>query len=46
VERGPIHVDSDLVSDHPITAAELDAIEQLLGCDLQALLTEMATHRG
>jgi hypothetical protein len=46
VERGPIHIESDLVGDHPITAAELDAIEQLLGRDLQVLLTEMATHRS
>jgi hypothetical protein len=34
----PVEVDSELASDRSVTEAELDAIEQLLGPELVALL--------
>ena len=40
VEPLAIEVESDLAGSHPVTEAELDAIEQLLGSDLLELLAD------
>lgn len=40
LEPQPIHVESDLACELPVSGAELDAIEQLLGPDLRALLAD------
>jgi hypothetical protein len=40
VEASPAQLESDLVYDHPVTTAELDAIEQLLGPALKVLLAD------
>jgi hypothetical protein len=36
----PVQVESDLAIDHPVTKAELEAIEQLLGPEFMALLAD------
>ena len=36
----PVEVESDLSVDHAVAKAELDAIEQLLGSELSALLSD------
>lgn len=36
----PVEVESDLSAAHAVAEAELDAIEQLLGAELSALLSD------
>ena len=40
VEPLAVEVETELASSHPVTEAELDAIEQLLGSDLLELLAD------
>jgi hypothetical protein len=42
----PVITESDLAVDQAVTTAELDAIERLLGSDLEALLEGKALGRS